>query len=103
MKVSFAAVSAIILAAFMPAVQADFDIYQVRALGPRWIVRWQWHVGNGQMTCDMLNDGGLWPQELDVSGSKRGVRCSGNGCRAGEPIVEIDVLEMHFKNHPLRH
>jgi hypothetical protein len=87
-------------AALLSPVLANFDLYMVQEtiatdLGVSESKVWQ--VFEAEPTsCDQVMNQRVWSTSNDVSGTKTGVRCVGDGCDYRASIDNIDVLEMNF-------
>jgi hypothetical protein len=100
-NMQFTQISIIAFAAFMQAVQADFDLYRIgMSTGGIGDNAEGWQVYPDSWTCDDAIDW-IWRDDDDVSGGRYGVRCSGGkGCdRAdGSDPSDIDAIEMNFNS-----
>lgn len=102
----FSILTTTLLAAFLPAAQADFDIFLThrtigsdRDFGGKWAI-WDRARPN---TCTSVFGSPLWAPRSDVSGDKTGVRCKG-ACRYLGPTRDIEELEINFRSHaPVYH
>ncbi|KAH7196945.1 uncharacterized protein B0J16DRAFT_377404 [Fusarium flagelliforme] len=78
----FTVLATAVLATFLPAAQADFDIFKVD------------HKKGGFVS---VFDREFFPDTYDASGSKTGVRCRG-ACGFLGPTRDITQLEMNFRH-----
>lgn len=94
----FTVLATALLATFLPAAQADFDIFKVdHKKGGFVLESWQIWDRNRPNTCSSVFDREFFPDTYDASGSKTGVRCRG-ACGFLGPTRDITQLEMNF-NH----
>jgi hypothetical protein len=96
----FTQISIVALAALLQAVRADFDLYRIGISSSGIGGNGEgWQVYPDSWTCGDAVDW-IWRDSDDVSGSKYGVRCEGDGCgRAdGTDPADIDTIEMNFNS-----
>lgn len=97
----FATTAVVALPALLEVAQANFHVYNA-GLGDGTGATWGWQFYQHRATCDTNLDWIIKDSD-DVSGSKRGVRCDGEGsaCAAsgdgsGIDVLEINVGDAHF-------
>ncbi|RBR23842.1 uncharacterized protein FIESC28_03311 [Fusarium coffeatum] len=94
----FTVLATALLATFLPAAQADFDIFKVdHKKGGFVLESWQIWDRNQPNTCSSVFDREFFPDTYDASGSKTGVRCRG-ACGFLGPTRDITQLEMNFRH-----
>jgi len=100
----FALPLALLSSLFIAPATADFFVYKqmLSVVGDGGPIE-GWTVFDGSPSCRDVRAGPWWVERDDVSGTKLGVRCEGNGCASNNPR-NVDVLEMHFTHrHPIYH
>ncbi|KAI1840405.1 hypothetical protein JX265_007206 [Neoarthrinium moseri] len=84
---------------------ANFDLYvgsQSHFLEP--VVFTVWQIFEAEPDCRQVWDTVYYEDSEDVSGTKAGVRCEGDGCLGGADPVAITTLEMNFHGEdPIYH
>ncbi|KAI9166296.1 hypothetical protein HJFPF1_02395 [Paramyrothecium foliicola] len=98
----FATITTVLAAALAPQAYANFDIYNSQENNAAGEQTDGWTIFNTDPSCGDVNNAQFYFDKEDVSGTKIGVRCSGNGCWNNQPD-QINQLEMHFSNNPLFH
>ncbi|KAI9149030.1 hypothetical protein HJFPF1_11075 [Paramyrothecium foliicola] len=90
------------LAMLVQQVSANFDLYSMSENDWTGGHTDQWKIFATDPSCSEVANARIYWDTNDVSGTKTGVRCKGNGCWNNYPS-QVDELEMHFSNNPLYH
>lgn len=90
------------LAALAGVCSANFDMYRTELHDFWGGVAQSWQVFPYDPSCVEVTGTRSHSSSGDVSGNKKGVRCSGD-CGMGGRADGINQLEMHFSNNPLYH
>ncbi|KAF2635907.1 hypothetical protein P280DRAFT_484274 [Massarina eburnea CBS 473.64] len=94
----------IFLATLAQITYANFDIYIIYLRSPYISgILTRYAIFAVDPDCDDVRAAHEYMSRNDVSGTKFGVRCEGNGCEGNHNPGDVKVMEMHFSNHPLYH
>jgi hypothetical protein len=104
----FISTTVLALPALLKVAQANFHVYRAGLGDGIGGATWGWQLYQHRATCDNNLDW-IIKNSNDVSGSKQGIRCKGEGsaCDAsgdgsGIDELEINVGDLHFSEYSTR-